>query len=100
MEYPRKRVSAGKVIFIVAIILIGLTAGLYFSTNPSELGHCEKKEDCITYQSYSGGKYVCANSDFQEDSLKNKLLRFRYLNKNGVKFKPDCVCENNFCTAE
>lgn len=94
-----KRVTIGKVIFIIALILIVSIATLYFIANTKKISYCEKDGDCIKFQVFSK-KYACANSEANENSLINNFLMFKYLIKYGTKLEPECVCENNFCKSK
>lgn len=101
-EQPQKRkVSALNIIFLIILLAIIGIAIFYFSGDESELGDCSLADECGKYNIFyiTGQGYVCANDQaVGENTIKNKLLMFKYASKNAVANEPaECSCVESQC---
>ena len=99
---PKKiKVSIGGVIILIILLAIMGIAVYYYSGDESKLGNCSLADDCGKYNVFyiQGQGYVCANNQVVgENTIKTKLLMFKYASKKAVATEPaGCSCIENQC---
>ena len=103
-EIKKKKVSIFNLIFLVILLaLIGIAVYYYFG-DESELGNCSLADECGRYNVFyiKGQGYVCANDQVVgEDTIKTKLLMFKYASKKAIINEPTgCSCVESQCEIE
>ncbi|MBS3124583.1 hypothetical protein J4437_08215 [Candidatus Woesearchaeota archaeon] len=99
----KRKVSAFNIIILVILLAIIGIAIFYFFGDESKLEACSLADECGRYNVFyiSGQGYVCANDQaVGENTIKNKLLMFKYASKNAAANEPaECSCIENQCEA-
>ncbi|MDP2673099.1 MAG: hypothetical protein Q8O84_04775 [Nanoarchaeota archaeon] len=103
-EQKKKKISIGNVIILIILLAILGVAAYYFLGDESELGNCSLADECGRYNVFyiKGQGYVCANDAVVgEDTIKTKLLMFKYASKKAIVDEPaGCSCVEEQCEIE
>ena len=100
-EQKKRKISVGNIIVLIILLaILGVTA-YYFLGDESELENCSLADECGKYNVFyiQGQGYVCANNQVVgEDTIKTKLLMFKYASKKAITTEPaGCSCIESKC---
>jgi len=100
-EQKKRKISVGNIIVLIILLaILGVTA-YYFLGDESELENCSIADECGKYNVFyiQGQGYVCANNQVVgEDTIKTKLLLFKYASKKAITTEPaGCSCLESRC---
>ena len=100
-EQKKRKISIVNVIILIILLAIIGVAAYYYLEDESELGNCSLADECGKYNVFyiQGQGYVCANDQtVGEDTIKTKLLMFKYASKKAIVDEPvECSCVESRC---
>lgn len=98
---PVKKKFRFDLIVLIILLIAAVFVASYFFKDSSAVGKCNSDKDCGAYNVFymKGSGYVCANSvSAQDNSIKTRVLLFRYASKKAVQEEPTgCSCIQNQC---
>lgn len=98
---PQKKKFRFDLIVLIILIVASIFVASYFLRDSSVVGQCDSDKDCGAYNVFymKGSGYVCTNSiAVHDNSIKTRVLLFKYASKKAVQEKPTgCSCINNQC---